>query len=160
MHLRPIWKGNLIRENALLIFEKSRHIRLPHVCFNASTPTRPHQRVFANASTPQRVSSNTSPCGAPTRLRQRVPTNASTPTRLSHNASPPTRPHQRVYTNASEPQRVPTNASTPTRLLQRVSSGACHVSPPTRQSAPTCDELARTRLISGFHANASALFGP
>ena len=89
-------------------FEKSKHIRLPHVCFNASTPTRPHQRVYANASEPQRVSSNTSP---PTRLRQRVPINASTPTRLSHNASPPTRPHQRVYTNASEPQRVSANAS-------------------------------------------------
>ena len=29
LHLRLIWKGNLIRENALLISEKSRHIRLP-----------------------------------------------------------------------------------------------------------------------------------
>ena len=69
LHLRLIWKGNLIRENALLIFEKSRHIRLPHVCFNASTPTRLHQRVCANAS-------------IPTGLRRRVCADASAPTRL------------------------------------------------------------------------------
>ena len=141
MHLRLIWKGNLIRENALLVFEKSidpsaqRHLpatrllqrvyaptrpqqrvyattRLRH---NASTPTRPHQHVYANASEPQRVSANASAANAssaaPTRLPQRVPTHASESQRACSNASPPARWLPRVA------RRAFSQVSAPTRLL-------------------------------------------
>ena len=122
MHLRPIWKGKLIWENALPIFE-----RLPNasaltqlapaslcsdvsapcpdtstrrrVCTDASVPTRP---VRADASTRRRVCTDAS---APTRLLRHVHADASTPTRplrrVCADASGPTRLHRRVCADAS-----------------------------------------------------------
>ena len=106
MHLRPIWKGKLIWENALPIFE-----RLP----NASALTQ-----LAPASLCSDVSA---PC-PDTSTRRRVCTDASVPTRPRRRVHAPTRLHRRVCTDASAPtrpgRRVYADASTPTRLRRRV----------------------------------------
>ena len=134
MHLRLIWKGNLIRENALPVFEKSidpsaqRHLPPTRLLQRVYGPTRPQQHVYAttrlrhNASTPtrphqhvyERVSANASAANAsaaPTRLPQRVPTQASEPQRACSNASPPARWLPRVA------RRAFSQVSAPTRLL-------------------------------------------
>ena len=115
MHLRPIWKGKLIWENALPIFE-----RLP----NASALTQ-----LAPASLCSDVSA---PC-PDTSTRRRVCTDASVPTRPRRRVHAPTRLHRRVCTDASAPtrpgRRVYADASTPTRLRRRVWADA---SAPTR----------------------------
>ena len=130
----------MIRENALLVFEKSinpsaqRHLPPTRLLQRVYAPTRPQQRVYAT-------------------------------TRLRHNASTPTRPHQHVYANASEPQRVSANASAanasaaPTRLPQRVPT---HASEPHRacsnaSSGALATTRRPTRRLPSFCANASAL---
>ena len=148
MHLRPIWKGKLIWENALPIFE-----RLPNasaltqlapaslcsdvsapcpdtstrrrVCTDASVPTRP---VRADASTRRLHRRVCTDASAPTRPGRRVYADVSTPTRLRRrvcpDASAPTRPRRRVHAEASAPtcllQPVRADASAPTRQFRRV----------------------------------------
>ena len=88
MHLRPIWKGKLIWENALPIFE-----RLP----NASALTQ-----LAPASLCSDVSA---PC-PDTSTRRRVCTDASVPTRPRRRVHAPTRLHRRVCSDTSGPTRL------------------------------------------------------
>ena len=117
MHLRLIWKGRMILENALLIFEENTQTRLlshswlPRVCtdasaacLDASAPTRLPRRVCDDASAPTRPRRGVcTDASAPTGPGRRVCADASIPTGLRRRvcAAAPTRLHRRVCADAS-----------------------------------------------------------